>query len=175
MKKILFIVVCCLCLCGCEDSNKTNINNTFKENNNSDTTQQEKETKTNNSKPALDKAFNFDDLEITIGSSYSFVAIDNHYSEHHNSSVVKLPVTIKNLKDETHSLNMFYFNLFGSKGTELDNIASYFDDSIDYAGDLRTGASYTKYFYLLYDGDGTYSIEFDDLTNKITIDIDIKK
>ena len=34
------------------------------------------------------------------------------------------------------------------------------DDTVDYAGDLRSGASYTKYLYFLYDGNGTYAIEF---------------
>ena len=89
--------------------------------------------------------------------------------------MVKIPVTIKNLKDETHSLNMFYYKTFGSKGTQLDTLGYYFDNSVDEAGDLRSGASYTKYFYLLYDGNGTYAIEFDNWAKKITVEFEIKK
>ncbi len=123
----------------------------------------------------LNKPFEFDDLEITISSKYSFDVVDNKFSDYHKQSVVKVPVTVKNLKDETHSLNMFNYSLFGSKGTELENVSSLFDDGVDEAGDLKTGASYTKYFYLLYDGDGTYSIEFDDWSDKITVNFDVKK
>lgn len=65
--------------------------------------------------------------------------------------------------------------MFGSKGTELKTVSAYFNDCVDHAGNLRTGSSYTKYFCFLYDGDGIYSIEFDDWENKITIDINVKK
>jgi hypothetical protein len=86
-----------------------------------------------------------------------------------------MPITIKNLKNKTHKLNMFDFKLFGSKGTQLDFVSAYFDDSIDFAGDLRPGASYTKYFYFSYDGDGKYTIEFDDFIDEFDIEFDVKK
>ena len=35
-----------------------------------------------------------------------------------------------------------------------------FDNSVDYARDLRPGESQTVNFYFAYDGDGRYSIEF---------------
>lgn len=168
MKKLLLIMLCCLCLSGCTSTNNETPNNA-----------QTNETENNNSTESTDysvnKAFTFDELEITISDDYDFDTIDNIYSEYDNQTVIKVPVTVKNLKDETHSLNMFYYSFFGSQGTELDSVASYFDDSIDFAGDLRKDASYTKYFYILYDGDGTYTIEFDDWTNKISIDIEVTK
>ncbi len=172
MKKLLLIMLCCLCLSGCTsnnnetpDNNQTNGN----ENNNSTTNNNE------STDYSINKAFIFDDLEITISDDYSFDTIDNMFSEYDNQVVIKVPVTVKNLKDETHSLNMFYYSFFGSQGTELNTVASYFDDSIDFAGDLRKDASYTKYFYILYDGDGTYTIEFDDWTDKISIDIEVTR
>lgn len=124
---------------------------------------------------SFNETFEFDNLEITIGSSYIITKVNNEYSDYHQKDVVKLPITIKNLKNETHSLNMFYYNIFGSTGTEVESTWIYFDDSIENAGELRSGASYTKYLYFLYDGDGTYAIEFDDIWNKKTVEIEIKK
>ena len=123
----------------------------------------------------LGETFNFDDLEITLGKDYSFTTIDNEYSENYGADVIKLPITVKNLKEETHGLNMFYYSVFGSKGTEVDAVNTYFDDNIDEAGELRTGASYTKNMYFVYDGDGQYAIEFNDLFNKVTVEFDVTK
>lgn len=125
-------------------------------------------------KYSLGETFTFDDLEITLGDKITFTKVKNQFSEHNKKSVVKVPITVKNVKDETHSLNMFYYKRYGSQGVELDDVSAYFDDSVDYAGDLRTGASYTKYLYLLYDGDGTYAIEFDNWTTKITVEFEVK-
>ena len=124
----------------------------------------------------LGDTFIFDELEITVGSTVSFGKITNKYSDYKGKTVIKIPVTIKNLKDETHQLNYFYCKTFGSKGIELERIGHYFDDSIEDAKQLRSGASYNKNFYLLYDGDGTYAIEFDKWSkNKITLEFEIKK
>ena len=149
MKKFLICFVAILVffnLTGCESSSEDS-------NNKNTPSSEEKNTKKNQYE--LDKAFKFDGLEITISSQYEFTTLDNEFSDYYNSTVVKVPVTVKNLKDETHSLNMFYINWLGSTGTEVENFSAYFDDAVEYAGDLRTGASYTKYFYFLYDGDGT--------------------
>ncbi len=177
MKRILFAFLCCLILCSCNSNEDNVIKN---HNNKPDTIQSNAESssdnkETQNNEYKVDVPFVFDDLEITISSDYTFSKINNTYSEYNNKAVVRIPVTIKNLKNETHSLNMFYYSLYGSKGIELGTVASYFDDSIDYSGKLKTGASQTKYFYLLYDGDGIYSIEFDDWVQKINIDINVVK
>ena len=123
----------------------------------------------------FDEKFEFDNLEITIGSNYSFVTIDNMFSDDNGATVIKLPVTVKNLSEETHGLNMFYYDVYGSKGTRLDSEAAYFDEELDYAGDLRSGASYTKYMYFLYDGNGGYAIEFNNWTSKVTVEFNITK
>ena len=89
--------------------------------------------------------------------------------------LLKIGATVKNTTDETKSLNMFYYSLFGSKGTELDSVTAYFDESIDFAGDLRPDASYKKYFYILYDGDGNYGIDFDNYTDQKTVEFEVTK
>ena len=130
---------------------------------------------TENKTVGLGETFNFDDLEITLGKNISFTKVENEFSEDNGKTVVKVPITIKNLKSETHSLNMFYYKAFGANGTELDDKAAYYDDSIDFAGELRSGASYTKYLYYLYDADGKYAIEFDNWSTKVTVEFDVKK
>ncbi len=123
----------------------------------------------------LGETFQFDDLEITLGKDIAFTTLDNEFAEEYGKTVIKLPITVKNLKEETHSLNMFYYSVFGADGTQLNSLASYYDDSVDYAGDLRSGASYTKYLYFIYDKDGTYAIEFDDWTTQLTVEFEVKK
>ena len=157
-----------------DNSNYNNSNNTSYNNNNSNAS-------TNATKKATKKVYNFDetfvfdDLEITIGSGYSFVTIQNRYSEKNGATVVKLPVTVKNLSNDTHGLNMFYYDIYGSTGTEVASANAYFDEALAYAGDLRSGASYTKYMYFIYDGNGKYAIEFDDWSTKVTAEFEITK
>lgn len=122
----------------------------------------------------FNEAFVFDNLEITIGSNYAFEVVQNHFSEYNNQSAIKLPITVKNLSNDTHGLNMFEYDVYGSKGTEAQDLGAYFDENIDHAGDLRSGASYTKFLYFLYDGDGKYAIEFDNYSTKITVEFEIR-
>lgn len=123
----------------------------------------------------FNEKFVFDNLEITIGSNYSFDIVRNEFSDYNNQFVVKLPITVKNISTETHGLNMFYYDIYGTKGTEVKKLGAYFDDDIDFAGDLRSGASYTKYIYFQYDGNGNYAIEFDNYSSKINAEFNITK
>lgn len=176
MKKLLQMGLCCLCcvgfLCGCDSADtdtKTPNKDDSQETGNKDNKKPEYE---------LGKAFKFDDLEITVGTEFTYTVVDNEYSDHHQAEVIKIPVTVKNLKEETHGLNMFYYQFYGSKGTQVDTVAALFsenNDSVDFAGDLRTDASYTKYFYVIYDGDGKYTVEFNNFSEKISIDFEVKK
>ena len=74
---------------------------------------------------------------------------------------------------------MFFYSVYGANGTEVSNVSTLWitdkEDVLDYAGDLRTGASYTKYIYAIYDGDGTYAIEFNDFSTKITVEVEVAK
>lgn len=164
---------------GCsssDDSSSTSGNNDIADSGGSSENDSSSNPSSNKNTYGLGETFTFDDLEITMGSEISFTSVKNKYSDHYKDVVVRIPVTVKNLKDETHNLNMFYYTLFGSQGTELEGISAYFDeDCIDWAGELRSGASYTKYFYLLYDGDGVYAIEFDNWSTKITVEFNVVK
>ena len=124
-------------------------------------------------KYSLGESFLFDGLKLKLDNTYTFDTIDNMFSDKNGSKVIKIGVSVKNVSEEKKSLNMFYYDMFGSKGTELDSVSFYFDDDIDLAGDLKPEASYKKYFYILYDGDGVYSIDFDNFYQKVSVEFNI--
>ena len=141
----------------------------------SEVTEKTKSTKPKKNSYGLGETFVFDELEITLDSTYSFATINNRFSDLNGRDVIRLGATVKNLSEETHSLNMFFYDLFGSQGTELETVSAYFDDNIDYAGDLRPDASYHTNFYILYDGNGKYGIDFDNYSQKINVEFFIQK
>lgn len=117
----------------------------------------------------------FSGFELTFGE-YSFTEVDNRFSEHNKKQIVKIPVTVKNISKSPQSLNSFYYTLFGSNGTESEDVGYLLDDDIDESGEVLPGKSYTKYFHIVYDGDGVYTIVFDDLLlEKKTVEIEVKK
>ena len=119
--------------------------------------------------------FTFDDLEITISDQINWVKLDNQFSENNGADVIEIPVTIKNLKDQTHGLNAFYYNFYGPDGNKLDSVFSYFDNDVFSAGDMRSGSTQNTYFHLLYAGDGDYYIEFSFMSDPISVKIPILK
>lgn len=161
------------------DNNYNNNNNNYINNDNSNSNKNNNSSNNNNNNKktiGFNDTFEFDDLEMSISSDYIFDTVSNKYSSYYGSEYIKLPITVKNINDETHGLNMFFYKVYGSKGSKVENLNIYYtDDSVDYAGDLRSGASYTKYIYFLYDGDGTYSIEFDSWTEKKVVEFNITK
>lgn len=132
-------------------------------------------TPSQDGKYKLGEKFTFNDLEITLGTDVTVVTYSNKYSSYDGKSFVKVPITVKNLKSETHSLSSIWVKSFGSNGTEVESPGYIYDDDYESAGDLRSGASYTKYMYFLYDADGTYAIEFDDWSTQITVEFNVTK
>lgn len=126
-------------------------------------------------KYTLGDTFYFSNFELTFGTSITFDTVDNQFSDNNGDTVIVLPVTIKNNNQETSRLNQFYYKEFGSQGVELDRISAYFDNAIDDMPDLRTGASVSANFYLLYDGNGTYAIDFNNYSEKITFEFNVEK
>lgn len=126
-------------------------------------------------KLTLGSTFEFDNLQLTIGDTIGWDVVANQYSDNNGAEVVTIPVTVKNIGDETNSLNMFFYKFFGSKGTTLDTVGSYFDDDADSLGDLRPDAEINGNFHMMYDGDGTYYIEFDNFSDKIEVEIPVQK
>lgn len=117
----------------------------------------------------------FDGLELVFGQ-YTFDQVDNSFSEYNGQYVVKIPVTIKNLSKDPNTLTYFEYKLFGASGIESPDMYVYFSDDVAQGGNLLSGNSYVKYFHILYDGDGVYTIVFDNfLLDKKTVEITVKK
>lgn len=121
----------------------------------------------------LGSTFEFDGFSITLGDSYSLATLNNQFSENNGASVIAVPATITNNNADTASLNMFYVKYFGSQGTELDSVFTYFDDSVEMLGELRPGASATGNFYMLYDGNGDYYISLDSWSQQVEVKIPV--
>lgn len=180
-KKILIIlftgiITIGLVGCGKENSNfNNNSNNYDNSGNNPSNNFTSNSSTTKNKKYNLGETFIFDGLELKFDDKYSFTTVNNKYSEHNGKSVIKLGVNVKNLSSEKNRLNMFFYKTFGTQGTELDSITAYFDDVVDYAGELKPGASYKTYFYILYDGNGEYSIDFDNYSEEMSVEFNVTK
>lgn len=108
-------------------------------------------------------------LELTFDSTYSFDVVASKIVTDYNGDYIKLGVNIKNISNEKNSLNILSYQFFGSQGTQLTGVAGYFDDSIEHLGDLKPGASKKLYFYIPYDGNGNYSIDFKNLSVEFNI------
>ena len=119
--------------------------------------------------------FEFDGFEITFINELKWAVVSNRFSEHNESDVCGITVIIKNIGSETSSLSTFECTLFGSKGTQLDKVSSYFNDDVFKIGDMRSGAEGSGYMHFLYDGDGDYYVEFGSRNNKIEVKLPVVK
>lgn len=108
-----------------------------------------------------DDSFEFDNLSIELLSDYKILKLENNYSIYNGRNVLKIPVKIKNLSGQNHSLNLFDYEIYDDFGNNIDEVAGYFDESVYYAEDLKSNETYTKYLYALYYGNDSYSIMFE--------------
>ena len=133
-----------------------------------DSTAEETEATTEETEEAVDTSngygltVTFDDLEITFGDSINWVTLENQFSDHDG--------------EENNSLNVFYIKVFGSSGTEVDELGTYFDDSgVFYGGELRPDAEQDLALYFPYDGDGTYYVNLDNFLDDVELGFEITK
>ncbi len=123
----------------------------------------------------MEETFVFDNLEITLKHNYTFEKLNNIYSIYNGREVIKIPVEIKNLTYKDYSLNLYYYTLYNQIGSPMDEVAAYFDESLYYAKDLKSGMSYTKYLYFIYEGDGSYSVKFKKGKEETNVEFYIRK
>lgn len=122
---------------------------------------QESETENENTSNSII----FNGMEITPKTeSASLVLDEKEYSDHYQEKVIVYPLVIKNVGNETNSLNHYFAHYYGSQGKEMDMLYFDFDDGFDIYTSLRPGASIEGNFYMLYDGNGDYYIRFSDFS-----------
>lgn len=133
-------------------------------------------TSSKNKSYGLGDTITFDGLELTFDSNYSFEKVASTIVTDYNGDYIKLGVTIKNVSNEKNFLNTIDYDFYGSKGTQLTKIAGYFDNDIYSVGNLKPGASYKAYFYIFYDGNGNYSIDFHNFSlEEVSVEFKITK
>lgn len=124
----------------------------------------------------LDKAFTYEDMELTFSSSYSIVIYQpSQYSTPRD--VVKMPVTVKNNGTKANHLDYLDMRTYGPSGVQITDMNSYYydQDAVEFAGDLQPGASYTKSMYFEYIGDGQYQIDFGTFETEKSLKFNIQK
>lgn len=187
MKKFLIFAVSCLILmamCACEpiSTGSTDLSESVDSSKTAESLESTESIESVDSKPdesskvlTFNSTILFDDLEIVIGNQIKWVKVDNQFSENNGADVAEVPVTIKNVSDKTHGLNMFYYKFYGPDGNELDDVSTYFDNDAYSAGDMRSGATQNTYFHILYKGNGDYYVEFSAFSDPIEVKLPIKK
>ena len=122
----------------------------------------------------LGETFSYDGLSLTLLPSYSFTVLQNEFSADNGKTILVLPITVKNDSSESTNLNMYAYEVYGPAGTQLSSESAYFqEESVDFAGKLQPGASYTKNIYVPFEGNGTYKIEFGLLNTDVTAEFEI--
>ena len=96
LRKVVILGLLLIFTCGCE----IKINNG--ENNYQSNDNQNNNSVNSNAKSTygLDETFNFDDLEITIGSNYSYDVVENEFADENGQTVIidnSLPKAIEYL------------------------------------------------------------------------------
>ena len=90
-----------------------------------------------------------------------------------DNNIIKVPVSIKNTGENEDHLSRFYYKFYDSSRTELNSAGSSFNDSLDYAENLKPGESYTKYIYFYKSNKQFYYIELNDTYNRYKVSIDL--
>ncbi len=172
-KKAWFWVIIVICLAGIGGASvmkKDNSENQLTHNSSNSSS----EKKDSNYAPG--EEFSFDNLTLKISPEYSFSTIDNMFSDDNGKTVVVIPVTVTNNDSKAKTLNLYSYKGYGAQGVELSKPSAYFmDESVDFGGDLQPGSSYTKNMYFLYDGNGTYKIEFGYYKTEASVSIEINQ
>jgi len=124
---------------------------------------EKKETQTFN----IGESFVFDEFEVTIGDGYDWRVVDyDERSTINGLDVIRVPVTITNLSEETRKFNVYSIKVYGPANISVNYsglmVHFYDDGNIDRAGSMRSGATVDdKFIHFFYDGDGYYHVSFE--------------
>ena len=151
MKKILLLIfVSILLLTGCNKNEK-----------------EIKEEKKIESDYNLNEVFTIMDFEIKVLDNIKII------NDREGKEIVKIPVEVKNLSEDSSKLSMFYYKFFNSYDEEIESKGSDYNDSLDYASSLNHNESYVKYLYYPKGDNKYYYIEFNDTFKKYKVGIEI--
>lgn len=122
-------------------------------------------------------AVDFESLVIALNldtSSWTWDQIDNAQSPNNGSLVVGIPVTATNNDDASRVLSPLYCKILDPNGNEQPDITAYYGDDILTKGSIGAGSSESGSIHLLYRGEGTYTLGFDNLLGaKVDLKVDV--
>ena len=110
----------------------------------------------------LGETIDWGGLEITVASDIIWKVVDREWSEHYGEHYFLLHVTVTNNSDEDRWFPGSY-DCFDPNGHSLPRLiitGSDRDDIVMMSSQMSPGASKAGYFYLLYAGDGEYTLQF---------------
>ena len=131
--------------------------------------------------PTAGSTVRFNDLEIRVGKleDIKLIRVTDQQSEYFAKTVARVPITIKNLSGDPHSLELPYYSFYDPRGDALYDLSrEYMDeDEANWTGDIQPGETREASFYILYDESGTYTIKLekpgeDDIKIKIDLEDD---
>lgn len=121
-------------------------------------------------KLTLGSTFTFSDLEITVGTELSFDKVDNQFSEQHKATVVVLPLSVKNIDDESNGLSSLTYTFYNPDGVELTGVDHLFEGNGFTEGwKIRPGATKEVELQFLYEEDGEYQMVIKKIFGKETV------
>lgn len=119
--------------------------------------------------------FEFDYLELRLGTDKQWAKVENNYSDVDGSEVFKLPIRIHNISNKSHRLSRSHVKVYGPQGRELKDVNTYFNDSFSKSGSIKSGSAIDSSIYAIYDGPGVYTFEFDNRYVKKEVKVNITK
>jgi hypothetical protein len=101
----------------------------------------------------------FAGFEITFSDNTEWTVLNYNAHALNGADVIAVPVTVTNRTRETDAFSSVFMTVISPNGEKLSNINGMFRNSV-HTPDLRPGATYNGVTYVLYDGDGEYTIQF---------------
>jgi len=124
----------------------------------------------------LGDTFKFDGLEITFGTDVRIVIHESNsiFDMNKTKEVVRVPIAVKNIKEESNALKRWDLTFFGPQGIEIEDMSRHFSDNIK-NDNIRSSVEIYYSLYFLYEGNGDYFIEFNDYGRKTEVKVPVTK
>jgi len=117
----------------------------------------------------------WDDLVIIFGSYFNWTTLHSPGHAADGATVISVPITIRNVRSDPRDLKLLHYVQYDPSGKSLAMVDPYFDNSISNTLILRSNNHINLRMYFLYEGDGTYLVDFSNDTGSLAVEIPIKR
>ena len=120
---------------------------------------------------SLGQTFEFDGLEITFSSNIGYSRVRDRFSDIHNELIFSIPTTVTNVGEGGNALHSWLFTVFAPNGMSTSVLDSwlYEDTNILSIGAVQPGTKIEGNLYVMYNEDGEYLIEFDNVEERVEV------